>query len=131
MNFTLTCYVEGADKIKTTNYFKSDYVTIRETLGQVNWVSQLRENFLTAYVNFLNVLGNAMDVCIPEYENVKNKKNIYMIPEAIRKKNLKSKLWRRYKSYGCKYDRSRYTKVKDELRSFNQEIKNSIRKRHR
>ena len=49
--------------IKITNYFKADYVMIRERLGQVNWVLQLRGNFLTAYVNFLNVLETAMDGC--------------------------------------------------------------------
>ena len=71
-----------------------------------------------------------MDGSIPEYENVKNKKNIYMTPEAIRKKNLKNKLWRRYKSSGCKYDRSRYTKVKIELRSL-RKLRIQFEKRHR
>ena len=72
--------------IKACNYFRADYIIVRERLRQVNWVTELRGNFLTAYVNFLNVLETAMDGCIPKYKNVKNKKNIYMTPEAIRKK---------------------------------------------
>ena len=52
INFTSTCYEEGTYTIKTTNYFNADYVTIRERLDRVNWVSQLRGNFLTACVSF-------------------------------------------------------------------------------
>ena len=46
-----------------------------------------------------------------------------MTPEAIQKKSLKNKLWRRYKSSGCKYNRSRYTKVKNELRSLTRKLR--------
>ena len=83
INFTLKCYTVGKDTIKTCNYLRADYITKRERLRQVNWVTELRGNFLTAYVNFLNVLGSAMDGCIPKYKNVKNKKNIYMTPKIM------------------------------------------------
>ena len=93
INFTLKCYTQGKDKINTCNYIRSDYITTRERLRQVNWVTELRGNFLTAYVNFLNVLETAMDGCIPKYKNVKDKNNIYITTEAIRKKDLNNKLW--------------------------------------
>ena len=69
-----------------------------------------------------------MDSCIPRYKNVKNKKNIYMTPEAIRKKDLKNRLWRRYKGSGCDYDRSRCTKVKNELRSLTRKLRMQFEK---
>ena len=128
INFTLKCYTEGKDTIKTCNYSRADYITIRERLRQVNWVTELRGNFLTAYVNFLNVLESAMDGWIPKYKNVKNKKTIYMTPEAIRKKDLKNKLWRRYKRSRCDYDHSRYTKIKNELRSLTRNLRMQFEK---
>ena len=45
INFTLNCYTEGKDKIKTCNYFRADYITTRERLHQVNWVTEVRGNF--------------------------------------------------------------------------------------
>ena len=123
--FTLNCYEEGTDTTTTYNYFRADYVTIRERLSQVNWVTQGRGN---AYLSFLKVLETAMDSCIPRYTNVKRKKNIYMIPEAIRKKDLKNRIWRRYKGSGCDYDRSRYTKVKNELRSLTRKLRMQFEK---
>ena len=46
-----------------------------------------------------------------------------MTPEAIRKKGLKNKLWRRYKRSRCDYDHSRYTKIKNELRSLTRNLR--------
>ena len=51
-----------------------------------------------------------------------------MTPEAIRKKDLKNRLWRRYKDSGCDYDRSRYTKVKNELRSLTRKLRMQFEK---
>ena len=66
--------------------------------------------------------------CIPKYTNVKNKKNIYMTPEAIQKKDLKNKLWSRYKRSRCDYDHSRYTKIKNELRSLTRNLRMQFEK---
>ena len=103
-------------------------MTIRESISQVNWVTQVRGSFLNAYLSFLKVLETAMDSCIPRYKNVKSKKNIYMTTKAIRKKDLKNRLWRRYKGSGCDYDRSRYTKVKNELRSLTRKLRMQFEK---
>ena len=51
-----------------------------------------------------------------------------MTPEAIWKKDLKNRLWRRYKGSGCDYDRSRYTKVKNELRSLTRKLRMQFEK---
>ena len=40
-----------------------------------------------------------------------------MTPEAIRKKNLKNKLWRRYTRTRSNYDHTRYKRIKNELKS--------------
>ena len=51
-----------------------------------------------------------------------------MTPEAIRKKELKNKLWRRYKRSRCDYDHSRYTKIKNELRSLTRNLRMQFEK---
>ena len=60
-----------------------------------------------------------MDGCIPEYHRQRKTKNVYLTatPEAIRKKNLKNKLWRRCIRTRSNYDRTRFITVKNELRS--------------
>ena len=50
-------------------------------------------------------------------------KNIYLTPEAIRKKDLKNKLWRRYKKSRCEYDRARYIRIKNELRTMTRTLR--------
>ena len=122
INFTLNCYEDVNDMVKKLNFFKADYVTIRDRLSQINWIPELEGDFSTAYVNFSNVLEEAMEGCTPEY-NVSKKKSIYMTAEAIRKKNLKNKLWRRYKSTRCDYDRMRYIRVKNDLRSLTRRLR--------
>ena len=51
-----------------------------------------------------------------------------MTPEAIGKKDLKNKLWRRYKRSRCDYDHSRYTNIKNELRSLTRNLRMQFEK---
>ena len=64
-----------------------------------------------------------MDGCVPEDNKKRKKKNMYLTPEATRKKDMKNKLWRRYKSTKCEYDRRRYITVKNELRSLTRNLR--------
>ena len=63
-----------------------------------------------------------MEGCIPEYNSKKKTRNIYLTPEAIRKKDLKNKLWQKYTRSRGNYDRRRYNKVKNELRSLTRKL---------
>ena len=51
-----------------------------------------------------------------------------MTPEAIRKKDLKNKLWRRYKRSRCDYGHSIYTKIKNELRLLTRNLRMQFEK---
>ena len=64
-----------------------------------------------------------MEGCVPEYKQDQKKKNIYLTPEAIRKKNLKNKLWNRYTRTRNNYDRTRYKVVKNELRALTRKLR--------
>ena len=71
-----------------------------------------------------------MEGCIPEYNSRKKTRNIYLTPEAIRKKDLKNKLWQKYTRSRGNYDRRRYNNVKNELKIFNKEVKTDIRSKY-
>ena len=64
-----------------------------------------------------------MDGCIPDYYTKRKTKNIYLTAEAIRKKNLKSKLWRRYIRTRSNRNRTRFNTVKNELRSLTRKLR--------
>ena len=53
INFTLDCYKEVQCTTKKPNYFKADYISIRDRLSRVNWVTELRGDLATtSYINF-------------------------------------------------------------------------------
>ena len=96
ITFTLDCYEEVKNTEERLNYYKSNYTTIRQRLKQINRIYELKDDFSTAYINFIKALETAMKGCIPKYKSAKKKKNIYLTQGAIRLKDLKNKLWRRY-----------------------------------
>ena len=111
------------DPTEVPNYFKGDYKEINKRLSNVKWLSELTSDFITDYIKFCTILVSAMEGCIPEYNSKKKTRNIYLTPEAIRKKDLKNKLWQKYTRSRGDYDRRRYNKVKNELRSLTRKLK--------
>ena len=105
------------------NHFEADFTTIRDRLSKVNWIPKLHGDFKTGYIEFCNILEEATEGCIPQYRKSTKRKNIYLTPEAIRKKDLKNKLWRRYKKSKCGYDRTRYIRIKNELRTMTRTLR--------
>ena len=119
INFLLNCYAKDDDRIKLPNYFKANHKTIRESA--VNWTSELDADFMTGYINFIRILELSMEGCIPDKSKWKEK-NICLTPEAIRKKNLKNKLWRSYTRTRGNYNRIRFNSVQ----VINQKIKTKV-----
>ena len=117
INFTLNCYHQVRNRVKVSNYFKANYAIIRQRLSQGKWTSVVHGDFITAYINFIKVLESALEGCVPNYKSEQKQKIIYLTPEAIRKKNLKNKLWWRYTRTRSNYDHTRYKHIKNELRS--------------
>ena len=85
-------------------------------MNQVSLVQDLVQDFSTSYARFTKLLVDAMDGCIPESKRSNKNKNIYMTREVTRKKDLKNRLWRRFKRTNCSFDHNRYAKVKNDLR---------------
>ena len=99
------------------------YTTIREGLSHVNWSSELRGDFSTAFVIFSQTLTVSMDDCIPEYHRKRKTKNLYLTCEVIRKKKLKTNFGDVYIRTRSNYDRTRFITVKNELRSLTRNLR--------
>ena len=83
----------------------------------------LRGKFLDTYSCFETTLMDSMMGCVPEKCKRKKKKNIYLTNEAIRMKDRKNKIWRRYKKSGLNYDLTRYRHLKNQLRALTRRLR--------
>ena len=126
LRFDLNCYKDEWKDISQPDYNKARYETIRERLKDIDWASKLRGNFLEAYSYFEAELSGATVGCIPEKIKRKAKKNIYLTTDAIRMKDRKNKLWRRYKKTGLQYDHTRFKQAKNQLRSLTRRLKRNF-----
>ena len=123
LTFIVNCYKEIYSKSSPPNYFKGDYTTMKNRLQKIDWPSKLRGKFLVAYKNFMVMMDKVTEGCIPLKVNMRKKKNIYMTHDALKHKDRKGRLWRRYKKSNTHYDRMRYLKVKNKLRSFTRHLR--------
>ena len=126
--FSFQCYKDILKMLEMPNYFKANYHKIRERLKQIVWQTVLQDGFTNAYCNFTQTLTTATDGCILLRKRNKKNNNFYITAEATRKEEGENKLWRRHKSSSCTYDRSRYTKAKNKLRSFTRKLRRDVEK---
>ena len=126
LRFDVNCYKDDWKENRMPSYNKAKYETIRERLKDIDWISKLRGTFLEAYSCFESELTSAMAGCIPEKGKGKVKKNIYLTTEAVKMKDRKNKLWRRYKKTGIQYDHTRFKQVKNQLRSLTRRLKRNF-----
>ena len=113
LKFCLNCYKEVTKNRIRPNFLKADYETIRARLDKINWTAKLNGKFLTAYKVFTESLSVAMKGCVPDFTSRMQRNNIYLTP--VRKKDLKNKLWERYKRTRSQYDRRRFISIKNDL----------------
>ena len=117
VDFVIDISQSKDDTSTKKNFFKADYATIRDRLRMINWEDELAGNFSTSYDKFVDILTNSMVGCVPNSGKVKkHSSNLYFTVEAVRKKDLKNKLWKRYRKSRCEYDYNRYKRVKNDLR---------------
>ena len=124
IDFTINISQPNEVTTKKKNFFKAEYTTIRNRLKLVDWDQVLQGDFPTAYGNFSNTLNNAMDGCVPDSgRGKKQSNNMYFTMEAVKKKELKNKLWKRYKKTRCDYDHNRYKRAKNDLRVLTRKLR--------
>ena len=116
-NFNLNYYAT-IDKRKIDdipNYYRADYITIKSRLSIIDWDEILNGAMHEDYPKFIEQLNSATSGCIPKCTPSRKKKNLYMTTEAMRLKNKKNHLWRRYVHTKTPYDHSVYTRCKNRL----------------
>ena len=128
IRFVVNCKEEITKPGSTKNYHKADYKTIRERMKNVNWEEQLNDGFTTAYKNFCNIMEKCAEGCIPDHKTGNKLKNIYFTTDAVRLKNLKNKLWRRYTSSRTSYNHTRYITIKNQLRALTRKLRVNFEK---
>ena len=98
LEFHLNCYKDKTVSKPLLNYYKSDFGTMRNRLDKINWISELKGNFLDMYQTYLVIMGKVLEGCIPNKSARSKKKNMYLTGDTLKLKDLKAKLWKRYKA---------------------------------
>ena len=125
IEFTLNCYKDTVcmDIQEKLNFFKADYTRIRNIIKNIDWKNELRGDFLTSYSRFTSQLEFGMKGLVPFYGKIKSKTNIYLTLDAIRIKDRKNKLWRRYKKTRHEYDYTCFKRTKNRLRTLTRNLR--------
>ena len=105
------------------NIFKTDYDAVTEDLMKHNWQEVLNSSFSADYETFFQCFHKSLESHTPLRKSPKARKNIYMTDEAIRLKNAKRKLWKRYLSTRAKRDREKYIESKNNLRTLTRNLR--------
>ena len=124
LKFDLTCYaIQTSKEIHLPNYYRANYDSIRSRLKCINWGSLLNGTFAEDYSKFIQQIDLATMDNIPKRVSAKKKTNLYMTVEALRLKNKKQRLWKRYVRTNDHYDYVKFVKSKDELQKLTRRLK--------
>ena len=121
LKFDLTCYaIQTSKDIQLPNYYyyyyyyRANYDSIRSRLKCINWGSLLNSTFAEDYSKFIQQIDLATMDNIPKRVSATKKTNFHMTVEALRLKNKKQRLWKRYVRTNDHYDYVKFVKSKDE-----------------
>ena len=109
--------------IAKPDVFKTNYEVLKEEMLRYDWDEILTSNFQEAYDSFFEILQTALEKHSPMQTPPHKRKNIYMNNEAIRLKNAKRRLWKRYLSTKTKYDKDQYKLYKNRLRAMTRDLR--------
>ena len=125
LKFELSCYARSykRKKVDEPNYYRADYTSIKSRLNILNWDDILNGTLNEDYPKFIEQLNVATKGCIPNRVSPKKKKNLYMTTKAIRLKNKKTHLWRRYTRTKTVYDHTAFIQCKNKLRNLTRNLR--------
>ena len=126
-NVKCTQHTFGTETIKR-NVFKTNFAGVSEKLSHYDWTELLQSTFHEDYATFFDILKNIMEEETPLKSPRIQKKNLYMTREANRIKRKKNKLWKKYKSTKSTFDRMKFNRCKNELRSLTRNLRKDFEK---
>ena len=99
---------------------------MRQTLETHNWDEALDQlNVNEAWDYFHGVFNNLIKECVPVSRS-RNQKNIYITREAIKLKNAKNRLWRRYSLTRDPIDHAAFTTTRNALRPLTRKLRKTF-----
>ena len=125
LKFKLNCYA-NTHKVKKKdipNYYRADFTTIKNRLGNLDWVTMLNGEIKEDYPKFVKHLHLATVGCIPNRISPRKKNNMYLTNDALRLKNKKHLLWKRYINTKSSYDHSAFVTCKNRLRNLTRHLR--------
>ena len=108
------------------NFFKADYGAIKNDLRNINWEEMLAGTFEESYGAFMEQIILSIDGQVPRRTMRSKKRNLYMNNEAIRLKNKKQKLWKKYSVSRSSKDYDQFLKCKNQLRSMTRMLRKNF-----
>ena len=117
LSFDLICNKDEEKVLQPLqNFFKADYDAIKNVLRNINWEEKLAGTFEESYGTFMEQMILSIDGQVPRRTMRSKKCNLYMNNEAIRLKNKKQKLWKKYSVSRSSKDYDQFLKCKNQLR---------------
>ena len=137
LRFIVPLNAHQVDMTPSHNIYKGNYEKMKNDLRQYDWKDLLCNSFEKDYDVFFNILQHTLEKNTPLSRKATDKKNIYMTNEALRMKNKKCRLWKRYLTTRARYDRVNYVQCKNDLRDltrrlrykFEQDLANKVKEK--
>ena len=124
LRFGLACYASRvASRHTRLNFHKADFSRLNANIEAVDWKGLRHHDIETGYGMLKKTLSNAVKECIPTSRSPHSRKNIYMNSKALKLKNLKLQLWRRYVCTGDPLDMARFTRSRNKLRGLTRKLR--------
>ena len=121
--FYLKCSKHIYKNSPVYNFYKGNYAQISKIMSDTNWNSLLNCDIKEAYSIFSNVLVIATKEHIPLKSSTTKAKNIFMDRGALKLRNTKNELWRKYCRTKREVDFDLFKKCRNKLRSTTRELR--------
>ena len=89
----------------------------------------MTKSFAEDYETFFDFLASEMRANTPFATDPVVKKSIYMNNEALRLKNAKTRLWKKYLATRSSFDRRKYVESKNKLRSLTRNLRRDFERK--
>ena len=111
------------------NIFKTNFAEISAGIKSRKWEEVLTKSFAEDYETFFDFLASEMRANTPFATDPVVKKSIYMNNEALRLKNAKTRLWKKYLATRSSFDRRKYVESKNKLRSLTRNLRRDFERK--
>ena len=106
-----------------SNIRKTNYASVREELSKHNWEEELVSTFEKDYNIFIDFFLSYVDKHSPLKIQPKTRKNIFMTNAALRLRNKKQRMRKRYITTRTNHDKFNYNRCKNDLRSLTRKLR--------